>query len=148
MPFYITSKIPLLLFAGLLTVQLNASPGTFYVTDYGAVPGDDAADTEAIQSAIDASHSNGGGHVIVPPGDYEIGPLFLTSNLTFEIQAGATLHCTDDVGAFYKTGIAPTPEEASNWKGLHSDYQLINGKDLKNVTLTGKGTIHGHGSTI
>src|SRR5262245_51613327 len=46
-------------------------PDRWYdVTDFGAV-GDDATDcTAAIRSAIETCHREGGGHVVVPPGDY------------------------------------------------------------------------------
>ena len=49
-------------------------PDRWYdVTDFGAV-GDDATDcTAALRAAIEACHRSGGGHVVVPAGDYRTG---------------------------------------------------------------------------
>jgi hypothetical protein len=128
--------------------QLLAQVSTFYVRDFGARGDGISDDTKSIQTAIDEAGRKGGGHVIISPGNYVIGPIHLKSNLTFEIEAGATLWCTENVGAFFKTGRELTTSEISKWKGLHTDYQMINGSGLENVTITGKGTINGQGRKV
>ena len=45
----------------------------FDVTEYGAVPDDEAHDDQAIQRAIEAAEANEGGVVFFPPGRYRIG---------------------------------------------------------------------------
>lgn len=49
------------------------SHAQFNVVTFGASPNDYGNDTNAIQSAIDAAISNGGGEVFFPPGDYVVG---------------------------------------------------------------------------
>ncbi|MCG8525287.1 MAG: glycosyl hydrolase family 28 protein [Opitutales bacterium] len=129
------------------TAAFASNSSTFDVVDYGASPEREGLDTQAIQSAIDAAFENGGGTVIVPPGDYESGPLFLKNNVTFEIQAGATLWATGKVEAYFTNETLPDAEALANRKSLHTDFALINGTDLENATITGKGRIHGEGKT-
>ena len=139
-------SIRVISFVLIFTISVNASD--YNVTDYGAI-GDGKTDaTKSIQKAIDACAKSGGGRVYVPSGTYVIGPLHLKSNLVFEIQVGATLICTSNKGAFYESGRLPTPKEISTWKGLHTDFQLINGKGLENVSIIGKGKIVGRGSEL
>ncbi len=55
-------------------------PRFFLVTAFGAV-GDGSTDcTTAFRRAIAICHEAGGGHVVVPPGDYATGPIHLLSN--------------------------------------------------------------------
>lgn len=56
--------------------------------------------------------------------------------------------CTDNIALFYENQKKPTVSEISNWKGLHTDFQLINGKDLTNVSIIGRGNINGRGASI
>ena len=41
--------------------------------------------------AVDTCAKAGGSRVVVPPGKYLTGPIFLKSNLEFEVLSGATL---------------------------------------------------------
>ena len=52
----------------------------FDVRTFGAVGDGTHLDTPAIQAAVDACSKAGGGVVLVPPGKYLIGTLFLKSN--------------------------------------------------------------------
>jgi len=62
-----------------IKIQVGASPRAdrpteiFDVTDFGADPSADSADTPAFISALDAAAKNGGGIVYVPQGIYTIG---------------------------------------------------------------------------
>src|SRR5580658_5775164 len=78
-----------LLPALLLLTGANAwSAGpVFNILDYGAHNDGSASATEAIQAAKAA----GGGTVFVPAGKYITGPVQLISNLTFNIDSGATM---------------------------------------------------------
>jgi len=54
----------------------------FNIKTYGAVGDGAAMDTGAVQKAIDACHTAGGGIVRVPTGDFQIGTIWLKSNVT------------------------------------------------------------------
>ncbi len=48
-------------------------------------------DTAAVQAAIDAANSAGGGTVLVPPGKYAVARIELRSNVALRLNKGATL---------------------------------------------------------
>jgi polygalacturonase len=110
------------------------------VVDFGAVGDGRTLCTVAIQAAIDACAAAGGGRVLVPAGRYLTGPIFLKSNLEFEILAGATL-----VGS---TNFADYPTIQGWWEGLERRIyaSMITGVDLENVAITGQGTLDGRGA--
>src|SRR5712692_3945837 len=66
----------------------------FVITKFGAHDGADAS--EAIAKAIDACARAGGGHVIVPKGDYVTGPIRLQSHVDLHIDADATLRFSQE----------------------------------------------------
>jgi len=111
----------------------------FDVTEFGAVPDGQTMNTSAIQSAIDACAKAGGGKVVVPPGRYMTGPLFLRSNLEFEVVVGATL-----LGS---ANFSDYPTMKGRWEGLDRTIyaSLLTGEDLENVTICGGGTLDGQG---
>lgn len=114
----------------------------FDITDYGARPDGKTLNTAAIQAAVDACSAAGGGTVIVPPGVYVTGTIFLKSDLTFHLEAGAVLrgspdiadYCSDD--AYVQNGSCPR----EGWRGAH----LLVAVEQENLTLTGPGTIDGN----
>jgi len=110
------------------------------VLDFGAVGDGRTLCTAGIQAAIDACAAAGGGKVFVPPGRYLTGPIFLKSNLTFEVSAGATL-----LGS---TDFADYPTIPGWWEGLERTVyaSMITGIDLENVAITGQGTLDGQGA--
>ena len=67
------------------------------VRDYGASGNGKTKDTQAIQKAIEACAQKGAGVVYFPPGSYLTGTITLRSNLTLDIEAGATLLASPDV---------------------------------------------------
>jgi polygalacturonase len=110
------------------------------VLDFGAVGDGRTLSTAGIQAAIDACAAAGGGKVFVPAGKYLTGPIFLRSNLEFEITAGATL-----LGS---TNFADYPTIAGWWEGLERTVyaSMVTGVDLENVAITGRGTLDGQGA--
>ncbi len=111
---------------------------TFSITDFGAVAGGEVKNTEAFAAAIAAVKEAGGGTVVVPPGVWLTGAVHLVSHMTLELQSGATLLFSQDFEDY--------PFVESRWAGteLWMFSPLLFGKDLENVTITGKGTIDGN----
>lgn len=95
-------------------------------------------DSVGIQRAIDAAADNGGGTVVVPPGDYLIGPLVLRSGINLHLEGGARLwgspHLKDYEGARLED--FPIPEKA--WR----QGSLISASHAENVSITGSGQIN------
>src|SRR5438552_13996832 len=110
------------------------------VLDFGAVGDGRTLCTAGIQAAINACATAGGGKVFVPPGKYLTGPIFLKSNLEFEVFAGATL-----LGS---TNFADYPTIPGRWEGLERTVyaSMITGIDLDNVAITGQGSLDGQGA--
>jgi polygalacturonase len=112
----------------------------FDVRDFGAVGDGKTLCTRAIQSAVDTCAKAGGGRVIVPTGRFVTGPIFLRSNLEFEVLAGGTL-----LGS---ANFEDYPTMAGRWEGLDRTIfaSLLTGDGLENVSITGRGVLDGQGA--
>jgi len=124
----------------LATAALPAlgSPRTFDVRDFGARGDGAAKDTAALQRAIDQCAATGGGTVYVPPGRYLTGTVVLKSNVTFHLEAGATLLGSTDLADY-------TPQPGPPLQGDANAKHLLYARDAENVTLRGPGTVDGQG---
>jgi len=110
-----------------------AQPATqFNVKSFGAAGDGVRPDTEAINKTIQAAHDAGGGTVLVPAGNYVSGTIHLLDNVTFWIDAGATILGTKNL-ADYRW-----PEGGREWDGA-----IILANGVHNVALMGRGTING-----
>lgn len=76
---------------GIFTGRILKMKRTFPVTDYGAIPNDDTAQTAHLQAAIDACYLSGGGEVTVPSGIYKTATLRLRSHVTLHLLEDAVL---------------------------------------------------------
>jgi polygalacturonase len=103
---------------------LNLQMAVFNIKDYGATGNKVDNVQAAIQKAIDACATAGGGMVYVPPGEYSSGTIHLRSHVRFFVEAGAIIYSIKDKSAFDKDA-------------------LFYGEDLVNITLEGRGTING-----
>ena len=114
--------------------------GVFAVTSFGAVGDGKTLATAAIQKAIDACSAAGGGLVVVPPGRYLSGALFLRSHVHLHLEAGATLLASQRFSDF--------PAIEGRWEGVECKIyaSLLTGVDLEGVTITGPGELEGQGS--
>jgi hypothetical protein len=113
--------------------------GAHDVTQFGAV-GDGKTDaTAAIQRAIDACAAAGGGVVLIPPGRYLSGALFLKSHIELHVARGAVLLASQRFDDF--------PLIDGRWEGVErkTHASLITGQDLENVAITGRGVLDGRG---
>ncbi len=108
-----------------------------------------ALETAAINAAIDAAHTAGGGTVVVPAGDYLCHSLRLRSRITLQLQAGATIIAADPP-AVGQPGGYDTPEEGppNHFQDFgHSRFRnsLIWGEELEQVAILGPGRLYGRG---
>ncbi|WP_192579131.1 glycoside hydrolase family 28 protein [Dyadobacter aurulentus] len=142
-----TNRLILLLFGMLslsLTVSAQRGNGTWDVFDSGAKGDGKTKDTKAIQAAIDKCHAAGGGRVYLHNGTFLSGTIYLKSNVTLHIEAGATLLGSDNVNDF--------PSISSKYPSYTGDFvtnkMLIYAEDAVNIAITGYGTIDGRGDDI
>ncbi len=99
------------------------------VLDYGADPSGRTLSTKAIQRAIDSAPS--GSTVIIPPGHFLSGSLFIKSGVTLYLEAGALLQASGNPADFEATQNA---------------FIVIEG--ASDVALKGRGTIDGSGAYL
>ncbi len=126
-----------LIAAAALAPQLHAAK-TCDVRHFGAKGDGTTKDTAALQKAIDAcagASAAAAGTVKVPAGTYVTGPIELKSNLTFDLESGATL-----LGSPDRADFAPY-----TFAGKQTVAPLVRTANATNVTLTGGGIIDGNG---
>lgn len=113
----------------------------YSIIDFGAIAGGETECTEAIKSAIDKCHKDGGGRVVIPRGTYLTGPVHLKSNVNLHISEGAVLLFTTDKSKYL-------PVVRTRFEGMECmNYSpLIYAYQQENIAVTGKGTIDGQGS--
>ncbi len=104
---------------------------------YGAKGNGIAKDTVAIQSAIDACERQGGGTVELTAGTYLSAPIVLKSNITLQLDKGATLLGSPDHADYPAITEFRVP-------GLQA---LVSATDAVNVAITGEGVIDGNGES-
>jgi polygalacturonase len=107
------------------------------VRAYGATGDGVTKDTIAIQKAIDACATKAGGTVKLSGGTFVSGPIVLKSNITLDVEKGATLLGSPD-HADYPRKI--------EFRG--PGYQAFVGAvNAHNITITGGGVIDGNGAS-
>jgi polygalacturonase len=110
------------------------------VTAYGAKGTRVFPDTSAFQSAIDDCARRGGGTVLVPRGEYLIGPIFLKSNIRLHLAPWSEIAGTGDEQPYKVTKATQAYVTNADW------IALINIADARNVAITGAGRIDGQGA--
>lgn len=117
---------------------------TFLVTAYGAVGNGTTDNTTAIQNALNAAKTAGGGNVrfTAASGSYLSGPLTVSGTTNVQLDYGATLQMLP----FY-TGTAATPPAGyyPRAAGATSYTHFLTVKSVNDVAFTGQGTIDGQG---
>lgn len=116
---------------------------TFDIRDYGAVSkAEDSTfkNTNAFHKTIEAASEAGGGTVLVPKGNWQSGPIHLKSNINLHIVEGATVHFSTD-----KQDYLPVVLQRHEGVEAYNYSPMIYAKNLKNVAITGSGTLDAHG---
>jgi polygalacturonase len=110
-----------------------ASTKVFDVRQFGAIGDGKSLDTAAIQRTLDECGNDGGGIVCFPAGKYLSKAIFLHSRTTLQLDAGAVLQATGERADF------ENPEKTNSF------IAFVNGSNLHDVVITGRGTIDGAG---
>ena len=110
----------------------------FVVTDakFGAKGDGKTDNTAAFRKAVDACNAAGGGHVVVPKGDYVTGAVYLKSNVD--------LHLQDKASRLLFSGTAGNfPTVLTRYEGIEcmNRSPMIYAFKESNIALTGPGTL-------
>ncbi len=122
-------------------LALRAAPAPVHdVRAFGAVGDGTTLDTAALQAAIDQCHAVGGGTVLMAGGSYLTGTLYLRSNVTLRVEAGAAILGSANIADY------ATDTHRQMYKNeAHMDRCLIFARDAHNVEIEGHGRIDGQG---
>ena len=122
----------------LMPLRLTARP-TYRASEFGAKADGRSLDTAPLQRALDAAASAGGGDVVLGPGVYLTGSLFVKSHTHLFVSAGATILGTTERSAY--------PLIHTRAAGIEMQWPaaLINVREQVDVSIEGAGTIDGNG---
>src|ERR1035437_274299 len=126
---YLHMKIKYILLAFVLFIGHQLHAKEFNILDFGAITG--KLSTSAVQKAVDACFSAGGGKVTVPAGTFVTGSVILKSNVNLYLENGAELLGSENI-LDYKIG--------------NETHGIIFAEDAINLTISGTGTINGNGT--
>ena len=113
----------------------------FNISKYGAKADGKTMNTKAIAKAIRACNKAGGGHVVVPAGEWLTGPIHLMDNVDLHLEEGAELVFSDNP-ADYLPAVFTTWEgvECYNYSPLVYAYEC---KNINPLDYPGKNTVVG-----
>jgi len=152
----VTAAFPAMSFA---TSQDPTGPAPslslFDVRKYGASGDGRTLDTQAVNSAIQAASTGGGGVVVFPSGSYLCFSIHLKSNVHLHLLQGSAIVAADSPlpgdQTGYHGGVYDTAEPKTAWDS-YQDYghnhwhnSLLWGEDLHDISITGPGLIWGKG---
>ena len=111
------------------------------ITDFGAVGDGLTMNTEAFRKAIESVSARGGGTVIIPRGMWLTGPILLRSNICLHADEGALVVFSPDKSLY--------PLVETSFEGYNTVRCMspIYGRDLENISFTGKGVWDGSGDS-
>lgn len=109
------------------------------IRDFGAQNDGVTLNTEAINNAVKAVHSKGGGKVIIPEGLWLTGPIVLLSNVNLYTEKNALIVFSGDTSLY---PIITTSFEGLNTKRCQSPISALN---AENIAITGYGVFDGAG---
>lgn len=121
-------------------VGLRAEEAKSYViTDHGAVADGKTINTQSLQTLIDLCSTQGGGTLVIPKGVFLSGALYFKPGVNLRVEKDAVLKST--------TTMADFPPIYTRWEGIERYWTsaFLNFVGMKNVVVTGEGTIDGSG---
>lgn len=124
----------------LLAVTTTALAERVDMKQAGAVTDGTTVNTRLINSTIERLAGEGGGTLFFPAGRYLTGPIRLKSNITLELEAGATLLFSTNFDDYL-----PFVEVRHEGVMMKSFCPLIYATDAENITIKGEGTLDGQG---
>lgn len=115
----------------------TVSRASWNVRDFGGKGDGQSKDTRAVQKALDTCVSAGGGTVVVPSGAFLIGSIVLGSNTTLQLERGANLMGSPDIGDY--------PLVRVRWEGefAQGHRALISAEDADHIAIIGRGSVLG-----
>ena len=136
------------LFILSILLVMPVAAAEFNVRDHGAKGDGKAIDSPAINAAIDAAASQGGGTVVLPPGTYLGFSIHLKNQVTLRFDAGAILKAATPAAGVGEYD-APEPNEwgdrlqYQDFGHSHWHNSLIWAEDVHDVAIVGAGLIDG-----
>ena len=124
------------MFLAWMAVAVSAQ-NIYDILTFGAKGDGVTDDAVAIQKAIDRCSAEGGGVVLLPRNHVFLsGPVELKSNVELHLEATATLKANPNESIYKLSAFGENRGEGMLW---------LWAKDAENISITGKGTIHGNG---
>ncbi|KAA5827986.1 glycoside hydrolase family 28 protein [Algibacter amylolyticus] len=120
---------------------LEFPDNTFNILDFGAIADGETNNSQAIKKAIGACNESGGGKVVIPPGKFLTGAIYLKSNVNLHLEAGAEVLFSTSTEDYL-----PVVHTSYEGQELMNYSPLIYAYKEKNIAVTGKGTFNGQAS--
>ena len=122
------------------TAHAGSQKRPYDVRDFGAVGDGRTMDTKAIQNTIDLCAECGGGTVFFPAGTYLTGTIRLRNHIRLHLDSGALILGSTNVDD-YPITVCQYPSRSDRY----TVRALFWGEGLRDVAITGHGTIDGQG---
>ncbi|MDF2432238.1 MAG: hypothetical protein JWP44_1869 [Mucilaginibacter sp.] len=135
-----------LIFSILIVLFYNCTYAQFLnIVTFGAKEGSNVNNAVAIQKTIDKCAEKGG-IVLIPPGKYYTGTIYLKSNVTLSIMKGAELIGSPYLKDYPVNSVSAKtrPPHRPNWPSMPS-RALIYADGASHISIIGEGTINGNG---
>ncbi|MFC2123677.1 glycoside hydrolase family 28 protein [Bacteroidota bacterium] len=122
-------------------VHLPEIPDRDYnIIDFGATGDGETDCTIAIQSTLDKASSEGGGRIVIPVGVWLTGPIHLRDNTHLFLEDEARIIFIPEPEKYPVVYVWYNGIPCMNYS------PMVYAKDVKNIAITGKGSIDGQGN--